>query len=74
VSTGRKDTKKVGSRTIVHAVALPRQTWHLKCKGGLFVLTAPFFTRKEAREAAKTRGRGETVVGPFILAERRGQE
>lgn len=66
--------KKVGSRAVVTAVALPRATWHLTCKGGLFVLTPPFFTRKEAREAAKVRGRGEKVVGPFVLAERRGQE
>lgn len=43
------DAKKVGDRAKVTAVILPRATWHLRCKGGLFVLTAPFFTRKEAR-------------------------
>lgn len=49
---------------------LPRAVWFLRCRGGILMLT-PFFTRKEARAKAR---KGETPVGPFVLAERRGQE
>lgn len=53
---------------------LPRSLWFVRSKRDGLMEPRGFYTRKDARTDKRVKAGTHTVVGPYVLAERRGQE